>query len=72
VTGARRRDRYALGLSEPVVSGLLNGQFQGYSQDRLIGRLIRLRCEVKIVVTAKPRSLAAGRVSVAFGRALHP
>jgi predicted XRE-type DNA-binding protein len=56
----------ALGLSQPKVSALLNGQFQGYSQERLIGLLNRPGCNVKIVVTPKPRSRAMGRVSVAF------
>jgi predicted XRE-type DNA-binding protein len=56
----------ALGLSQPKVSALLNGHFQGYSQERLIGLLNRLGCDVKIVVTATPRSRAVGRVSVAF------
>ena len=55
-----------LGLSPPKVSALLNGQFQGYSQERLIGLLNRLGCDVKIVVTPKPRNRATGRVSVAF------
>jgi predicted XRE-type DNA-binding protein len=40
-----------LGLSQPKISALLNGQFQGYSQERLIGLLNRLGCDVKIVVT---------------------
>jgi len=49
-----------------VARALLNGQFQGYSQERLIGLLNRLGCDVRIVVTPKPRSRAVGRVSVAF------
>jgi predicted XRE-type DNA-binding protein len=44
-----------LGLSQPKVSALLNGQFQAYSPERLIGLLNRLGCDVKIVVTPKPR-----------------
>ena len=55
-----------LGLSQPKVSALLNGQFHGYSQERLIGLLNRLGCDVKIVVTPKRRNRATGRVSVAF------
>jgi len=55
-----------LGLSQPKISALLNGHFQGYSQERLIGLLNRLGCDVKIVVTPKPRSRTVGRVSVAF------
>jgi len=47
-----------LGLSQPNVSALFNGELQGYSQERLIGLLNRLRCDVKIVVTPKPRSRA--------------
>lgn len=55
-----------LGLSQPKVSALINGHFQGYSQERLIGLLNRLGCDVKIVVTPKPRSRTIGRISVAF------
>jgi predicted XRE-type DNA-binding protein len=55
-----------LGSSQPNVSALLNRHFQGYSQERLIGLLNRLGCDVKIVVTPKPWSRAMGRVSVAF------
>ena len=56
-----------LGLSQPKVSALLNGHFQGYSQERLIWLLNRLGCDVKIVVKPASRSRAVGRVSVAFG-----
>jgi len=56
-----------LGLSQPKVSALLNGHFQGYSQERLIWLLNRLGCDVKIVVKPAPRRRAVGRVSVAFG-----
>jgi len=43
-----------LGLSQPKVSALLNGHFQGDSQERLICLLNRLGCDLKIVV--KPAS----------------
>ena len=56
-----------LGLSQPKVSALLNGHFQGYSQERLIGLLNRLGCDVEIIVKPAPRRRAMGRVSVAFG-----
>ena len=55
-----------LGLSQTKVLALLNGQFQGYSEERLIELLNRLGCDVKIVVTPKPRSRTIGRVSVMF------
>lgn len=56
-----------LGLRQPKVSALLNGQFQGYSQERLIGLLNRLGCDVEIMVKPAPRRRTMGRVSVAFG-----
>lgn len=56
-----------LGLSQPKVSALLNGHFQGYSQERLIGLLNRLGCDVQIIVKPAPRRRTMGRVSVAFG-----
>ena len=55
-----------LDLSQPKVSALLNGQFQGYSQERLIGLLNRLGCDVEIIVRRAPRRRAMGRVRVAF------
>ena len=55
-----------LGLSQPKISALLNGHFQGYSQERLIWLLNRLGCDVQIVVKPAPRRRAIGRVSIAF------
>ena len=56
-----------LGLSQPKISALLNGHFQGYSQERLIGLLNCLGCDVQIIVKPAPRRRTMGRVSVAFG-----
>jgi predicted XRE-type DNA-binding protein len=56
-----------LRLSQPKVSALLNGHFQGYSQERLIGLLNRLGCDVEIIVKPAPRRRTMGRISVAFG-----
>lgn len=55
-----------LGLSQPKISALLSGHFQGYSQERLIFLLNRLGCDVQIIVKPSPRRRAMGRVSVAF------
>lgn len=55
-----------LGLSQPKVSALLNGHFQGYSQERLIMLLTRLGRDVEIIVKPAPRRRTMGRVSVAF------
>ena len=55
-----------LGLSQPKVSALVKGHFDGYSQERLIGLLNRLGRDVEIVVKPMRRGRAIGRVSVAF------
>jgi len=55
-----------LGLSQPKISALLNGHFQGYSQERLIWLLSRLGCDVEIMVKLAPRRRTTGRVSIAF------
>ena len=55
-----------LGLSQPKISALLNGEFQGYSQERLIWLLNRLGCDVQIVVKPASRKRAVGKVSIAF------
>jgi predicted XRE-type DNA-binding protein len=55
-----------LGLSQPKVSALLGGDFEGYSQERLFWLLNRLGCDVRILVSPAPRNRAVGRVSVAF------
>jgi predicted XRE-type DNA-binding protein len=55
-----------LGVNQPKVSALLRGHFQGYSQERLIGLLNRLGCDVEIVVKRRRRKNAAGQVSVVF------
>ncbi len=52
-----------LGISQPKLSGLLNGHFRGYSVERLIHFLNELGKDVDIVVKAKPRNRRA-RVNV--------
>lgn len=55
-----------LGVNQPKVSALLRGHFEGYSQERLIGLLNRLGCDVEIVVKPARRKNVAGQVSVIF------
>ena len=56
-----------LGIDQPKVSALLRGQFRGYSQERLIGFLMKLGMDVEIVVRPKAkRRSASGSVSVVF------
>jgi predicted XRE-type DNA-binding protein len=52
-----------MGLTQPKLSKMLRGQFRGVSEAKLMDCLIRLGCEVKIVVRPKRRS-AANRVEV--------
>lgn len=53
-----------LGVSQPKVSALRNGQLDGFSTDRLIRFLNVLGRDVRIVVTAKPRSRPRARLTV--------
>lgn len=48
-----------LGLTQPKLSILLKGQFQGYSTDRLIRFLRILGKDIDIFITAKPRNRQA-------------
>ncbi|MGB7190903.1 MAG: helix-turn-helix transcriptional regulator [Acidobacteriaceae bacterium] len=52
-----------MGLTQPRLSKVLRGEFRGISEAKLMECLIRLGCEVKIVVRAKGRS-ASSRVEV--------
>lgn len=45
-----------MGLTQPRLSKILRGQFRGISEAKLMECLIRLGCEVKIVVRAKRKS----------------
>lgn len=51
-----------LGVDQPKVSALLHGRLSGFSYERLLKFLMRLNCEIQIVI--KPRSTALGRLSV--------
>lgn len=52
-----------MGLTQPKLSKMLRGQFRGISEAKMMDCLIRLGCEVKIVVSPKRKS-AASRVEV--------
>jgi predicted XRE-type DNA-binding protein len=51
------------GISQPKLSSLLNGQFRGYSIERLMHFLTELGKDVDIIVRSKPRNRKA-RVNV--------
>jgi predicted XRE-type DNA-binding protein len=68
VIGARRltqvRAATLLGVGQPKISALRNGHLDGFSTDRLIRFLNTLGRDVRIVVTAKPRSRLRARLTV--------
>jgi predicted XRE-type DNA-binding protein len=53
-----------LGVNQPKVSALVNYKLDGFSVERLMTFLIALDQDVEIVIRNKPRSRAAGRISV--------
>ena len=66
---ARRRLTQAaaaekLGVNQPKVSALANYKLDGFSVERLMTFLTALDQDVEIVIKKKPRSRAAGRISV--------
>jgi predicted XRE-type DNA-binding protein len=63
----QRHDRAAatrLGVNQPKVSALRNYKLEGFSVERLMTFLNALDRDVEIVIRKKPRSRAAGRISV--------
>jgi predicted XRE-type DNA-binding protein len=53
-----------LGVNQPKVSALANYKLDGFSVERLMTFLTALDQDVEIVIRRKPRSRAAGRISV--------
>jgi predicted XRE-type DNA-binding protein len=56
-----------MGVSQPKVSALANYKLEGFSVERLMTFLTALDQDVEIVIKSKPRSRAAGRISVVAG-----
>jgi predicted XRE-type DNA-binding protein len=66
---ARRRLTQAaaaqkLGVNQPKISALARYKLDGFSVERLMTFLTALDRDVEIVIRKKPRSRAAGRISV--------
>jgi predicted XRE-type DNA-binding protein len=53
-----------MGIDQPKVSALLNGRLANFSSARLMRFLTTLGQDVEIVVKAKPRTRAHGRIRV--------
>jgi len=54
-----------LGVNQPKVSALTNYKLDGFSLERLMTFLTALDQDVEIVIRPKPRTRAAGRITVA-------
>jgi predicted XRE-type DNA-binding protein len=52
-----------MGIDQPKVSAMLNGQFRGYSVERLMRCLVALGQDVEIVVKPRKRGMAELRVA---------
>jgi predicted XRE-type DNA-binding protein len=53
-----------MGIDQPKVSALLNGRLANFSSERLMRLLTALGQDVEIMVKAKPRNRAHGRIRV--------
>ena len=55
-----------LGISQPKISAIMNGQLKGFSMERLILLLNKLNQDVKITVSTKRGRPSCGGLEVAF------
>ncbi|MGH6917799.1 MAG: helix-turn-helix domain-containing protein [Geminicoccaceae bacterium] len=53
-----------MGIDQPKVSALLNGRLANFSSERLMRLLTMLGQDIEIVIKAKPRNRAHGRIRV--------
>lgn len=53
-----------MGIDQPKVSALINGRLANFSSERLMRLLTALGQDVEIMVKAKPRNRAHGRIRV--------
>ena len=60
-----------MGIDQPKVSALLNGRLANFSSERLMRLLTALGQDVEIMVKAKPRNRAHGRIKVIGERQAH-
>ncbi len=55
-----------LGIHQSKLSKMLRGQFRGISEAKMLNCLIRLGCDVQIVVGPARQAASAGHVTVVF------
>lgn len=62
----QRQAAEVLGMPQPKLCKMLNGQFRGISQSKLLEYLAKLGRDVKIVVSRPQRRKAPGKINVVF------
>ena len=72
--GLSQRDAAkCMGISQPKLSLLLRGKFQGVSETKIMDCLAKLGSEVRIVVTPPPtNSITQGFIELIVGKAATP
>ena len=55
-----------LGITQPKVSAILNGQLRGFSLEKLMLFMIALDRDIEIVVKRKPKTREHGRLRVVY------
>lgn len=53
-----------MGIDQPKVSALLNGNFSGFSTDRLLRLLMRLGADIEICIQPRASRRATGKIRV--------
>lgn len=56
-----------LGISQPKVSLILNGQLKGFSMEKLLLLMVALDRDIEIRIKKKPRSRAQAHLQVIYG-----
>ena len=55
-----------LGITQPKVSAILNGQLKGFSLEKLMLLMVALDQDIEIVVKRKPKAREHGRLRVVY------
>ena len=70
---SQREAAKCMGISQPKLSLLLRGKFQGVSETKIMDCLAKLGSEVRIVVTPPPiNSIAQGFIELIVGKTASP
>ncbi|MFN2368972.1 MAG: XRE family transcriptional regulator [Desulfurivibrionaceae bacterium] len=61
-----RKASKQLGLTQPKVSNILAGRFNGFSLEKLISVMMKLNRDVEIMIKKKPRTREQARLNVVY------